>query len=173
MRFQQHRLQGAGFTRSGSALGSLCPSKRSQLCAGVKYASRNVLQDAALREAIKTFTCVRVQRARRRSGRESSPRAATVPLLAQQLADHSAGVHRRRVCGRVRHSHGHAHQRRARRAVAEAEEVTRDSAKLRALRPCVARCCLRHLCLCFSLSRASAESKPGARKAGAPGSQFC
>lgn len=33
----------------------------------MKYASRNVLQDAALREAIKTFTCVRVQRARRRT----------------------------------------------------------------------------------------------------------
>jgi len=28
------------------------------VCAGVKYASRNVLQDAALREGNKTFTCV-------------------------------------------------------------------------------------------------------------------
>ena len=29
----------------------------------MQYASRNVLQDAALREGIKTFTCVRLQHA--------------------------------------------------------------------------------------------------------------
>ena len=42
------------------AMLALSSAHRVGALAGVKYASRNVLQDAALREGIKTFTYVRV-----------------------------------------------------------------------------------------------------------------
>ncbi len=88
-----HGMAAARVPRSGGEPRAHALTARA--CAGVAYASRNVLEDADLRQGIKSFTCAVAPL----SPPQRVSRACHAPPPPQQLADHPAGVHRRRVCG--------------------------------------------------------------------------